>query len=624
MQKVISSSTNSVIAQKALLAQSLNQRPQETGSDLPKDVAILNSGRAMASEPLVDAGRLARLEKTSSARVKDEKFLSKYGPWGVVTGASQGIGLEFAKGLAEKGMDLVLVARKADKLEAVAESLRAEHGVQVRVVAEDLSKPVGLEGVKKATQGLEVGMLVNNAGAWQFGSFLDNDIDRDVSSVALNVEAPMVLSHHFANQMAERGRGGIINVGSGAALHGVPGQAAYSATKGFLKNFSESLYRELKPKGVDVLITNPGPVEGEASQAYDQSKVPLQKVEGRDVVKDAFRRLGHGSSTIPGWLNKVAMGVAVRAMPRDLLTSVAGYILESASPGESKGVAKAAEIQPTKSNSASPKTESLKDSGESTALGAAGAAGGFWSSLVATVSRPVKSLLKGKDFAMDFVGGLRTRAEEISQSPDKVEAHLKARGLHHEYQPPQNNVDLKLEGRMLIKADMAEFFELWDSWISKGYGSINDRQYADLVLKYRDQARELPWLKHVPMTSDDVFSVEMKEGKMTQMKETTTTKLGGVIPTSKVNWLYQRDGDPTASNSFEHTIDRFNGDLQAVQDFYNELFDPKKLNPNSKATVEFTVRQVDSLDQEKESAKPFRHSVEVPLGGILSQPASTI
>ena len=559
---------------------------------------------------------LAILENGPAGQVKDEKFLAKYGPWGVVTGASQGIGLKFAEGLAEKGMNVVLVARSADKLEKVAQELRAQHGVEVKVVAQDLSRPEGLEGVKKATQGLEVGMLVNNAGAWQFGSFLDNDINRDLTSVGLNVEAPMVLSHHFANQMADRGRGGIINVGSGAALHGVPGQAAYSATKGFLKNFSESLYRELKPKGIDVLITNPGPVDGEASQAYDQSKVPLQKVQGGDVVRDAFRRLGKGSSTIPGWLNKIAMGVAVRAMPRDMLTSVAGFILESAS---STAPAKAEAKAPT-----TPKTVALQEAGQSASLQASGGGTGLWGSVMAAVTAPIKSLWKGKDFAMDFVGGLRTRAEEISKNPQGVEAHLKTAGLHHAYQPPVNKVNAELAGKMIIKADMSEFFELWDSWISKGYGSINDRQYADLVLKYRDQARELPWLKHVPMVSTDAFSVTMEDGKMTRMQETTVTKLGGLIPTSKVNWLYERDGDPSASNSFEHTIDRFNGDIDKVQAFYNDLFDPKKLNPNSTATVEFIVEPVKKGKNEKSSGRQFEHSVEVPLGGLLPKPKSTI
>lgn len=277
-------------------------------------------------------GSLAVLDAGPARPVdRDEKFLARYGPWGIVTGASGGIGSEFARALAEKGMDVVLVARSGPKMADLAKDLREEYGVAVRVVAADLARPEGQKSLMAATSDLEVGLLVNNAGSWQFGSFLDNDIQKDVDSVGLNVEAPMVLSHHFAGKMAERGRGGVINVGSGAGLHGVPGQAAYSATKGFLQNFSQSLYRELKPRGVDVLITNPGPVEGEASAVYDQAKVPLKKVTGRQVATDALKHLGRGSTTIPGWFNKLAMNLAVRAMPRDLLTGLAGYILEKAS-----------------------------------------------------------------------------------------------------------------------------------------------------------------------------------------------------------------------------------------------------------------------------------------------------
>lgn len=272
-------------------------------------------------------GTLAVLDPTP----RDQEFLDKYGPWGVVTGASGGIGAEYAQVLAEKGMNLVLVARSQDRLETLASELRAAHGVDVRVVGADLSTAEGADRVKQATEDLEVGLLVNNAGTWQMGRFLDNDIGKDVNSVGLNVEAPIRLTHHFAKSMAERGRGGVINVGSNSGRHGVPGQAAYSATKGFLNNFSEALYHELKPKGVDVLVTNPGPVKGEASSSiYDQSRLPLPVVTGREVATQSLDRLGRGSSTTPNWLVRTATSAALRLMPRDFLVGVAGYIAEQA------------------------------------------------------------------------------------------------------------------------------------------------------------------------------------------------------------------------------------------------------------------------------------------------------
>lgn len=567
-------------------------------------------------------GVIAMLETPTTRPPKDAKFLAKYGPWGVITGASQGIGAEMARSLAERGLNVVLVARSGDKLEALAQQLRQETGVQVKVVAADLAHSEGLEKVKATTADLEVGLLINNAGAWQFGSFLGNDIERDRQILSLNVEAPMVLAHHFAGKMAERGRGGVINVGSGAALHGVPGQATYSATKGFLRNLTEALHQELKPKGVDVLITNPGPVEGEASSAYDQSKVPLPKVSPRTVAEDAIKNLGGRSShTTPGRLNKL-MNAAVRMMPRDLLSSVAGYVLERATPA-TEPVTEVArtESQPPVTGTSS---KALGATAEASAKNAAGGILGHLWGAVTALTRPVKSLFSTVKFALGFVGDMRTRAQEITKDPGKVEDQLKASGLHHEYSPPQNSANLKLEGKMVIKANMAEFFELWDSWIQKGYGSINDRQYADLVLKFRDQARELPLLAHIPMTSEDVFSAEVKNGLVTSMKETTTTRLGGLIPTSTVHWQYQRTGEPRASNSFEKTVDTFNGDLEKVQAFYQDLFDPRHVNPDSNARVEFIVRQVDDIEQPEATGKEFVHSVKIPAGGLLPQPESTL
>jgi uncharacterized protein len=556
---------------------------------------------------------------------RDEKFLAKYGPWAVVTGASKGIGSEFSRSLAEKGMNVVLVARSGDKLKKTAQSIREEYGVETRIVAADLSKPEGLEAVKTSTADLEVGMLVNNAGTWQFGSFLDNDIERDVLSVALNVEAPMVLSHHFAGKMVHRGKGGVVNVGSGAALHGVPGQAAYSATKGFLRNFTESLYRELKPKGVDVIITNPGPVQGEASTAYNQSKVPLQKMTGKSVADDALARLGRGSSTIPGWFNKIAMGVAVRALPRDMLASIAGYILEQATPAATEAAAPVLETNKTEATALSgTSAKALKATSEGAAQNAAGGVLGYLWGAAQFVTKPITSAFSTVKFALGFMGDMRTRAQEITHNNGQVEATLKAAGLHHEYRPPVNKSNLNIEGKMLVKANMAEFFDLWNSWITKGYGSINDRQYADLVLKFRDQAKELPLLAHVPMTSEDVFSAKLEDGLMTSMKETTTARLGGLIPTSKVDWQYHRSGQPTGSNSFEATIDRFDGDVAKVQAFYQDLFDPKHVNPNSKATVEFVMREVKEVQMPERSGLEFEHAVHVPLGSILPQPDSTL
>jgi hypothetical protein len=270
-------------------------------------------------------------------------------------------------------------------------------------------------------------------------------------------------------------------------------------------------------------------------------------------------------------------------------------------------------------------TPALLASGEAAAKNASGGVLGYLWGAITAVTKPITSLFNTARFALGFVGDMRTRAEEITRDPDRVENRLKASGLHHEYEPPQNKTNLKLRGKMVIKADMQEFFQLWDSWISKGYGSINDRQYADLILKFKEQAKELPALAYLPMTSEDVFSAELVQGQMTRMRETTTTRFAGLIPSSKVEWLYQRKGDPRASNSFEKTIDRFDGDLKKVQDFYNDLFDPRHVNPKSKATVSFLVEEAVDLEKTPEdNGNEFTHSVQVPMGGLLPKPKTTL
>jgi len=272
-----------------------------------------------------------QLEEARTHEGRDPEFVEKYGPWALVTGASQGIGAEYARQLAAKGLNVVIVARSADKLESLAKEIQQDHGVQVRAVPADLSNPGFIDGLRLATRDIEVGMLVNNAGSWDFGSFLDHDPQKELNVIRVNVEAPMLLIHEYAGKMAERGQGGIINVGSASGLHGVPGQANYSATKGYLLNLTESLYHELKPKGIDVEIVNPGPVKGDAAGgSYNLDKIPMQKVTAGEVVEHSLDKLGKKSSTIPGWFNRAAMWVALRVLPRDVNAAIAGYLLEQA------------------------------------------------------------------------------------------------------------------------------------------------------------------------------------------------------------------------------------------------------------------------------------------------------
>ncbi|MBI3925288.1 MAG: hypothetical protein HY319_07105 [Armatimonadetes bacterium] len=270
-------------------------------------------------------------------------------------------------------------------------------------------------------------------------------------------------------------------------------------------------------------------------------------------------------------------------------------------------------------------SDTLAGSADSAAhRSALGALFGAVAGALAWVCRPLTTVLKTEEFARNLMGDMRVRAEEITRSPDSIEAQMRSVGLHRDYEPPKNQSTVLLEGKLTTRGSMAEFFELWGSWIEQGYGSINDRQYADLILKYRDQARQLPLLAHVPVTSEDTFQVAIEGGKMRFMSETTLAKFAGLFTTSKVNWMYRRTQTPAVVNSFEKKVDEFGGDVAAVEAFYQRIFDPRRLNPNSTASVEFRLRQVESLAEPPPSPREYEHSVELPFPRLVAHPETTL
>jgi short-subunit dehydrogenase len=184
-------------------------------------------------------------------------FLEKYGPWALVIGGSEGIGSAFSRKLAERGLNLVLVARKPGPLEETAAKIR-ELGVEVRTLSADISKPrEALAAVRQITDGLEIGFLLYMAGAnLTRGVFPDIDLELARKVVAMNVDGQMEFTHHYAGLMKARGKGGVVLVGSLAGNVGSPMIAHYSASKAFSRIFSEAIWFELKPFGVDVLHLN--------------------------------------------------------------------------------------------------------------------------------------------------------------------------------------------------------------------------------------------------------------------------------------------------------------------------------------------------------------------------------
>lgn len=183
-----------------------------------------------------------------------DNFHQTYGPWALVLGASEGVGSAFVEALAARQLNIVLVSRRQTVLNQVADSVQSQYGVETRTIAMDLFDHQAMETLQRELGDLEIGFLVNCAGGdADYGPFLERDLTTDEALLFRNCTLLMRVCHHFGRQMAERGHGGIVTMSSGAAVAGAPGLATYAGTKAFDLLFSEALWGELKPRGVDLI-----------------------------------------------------------------------------------------------------------------------------------------------------------------------------------------------------------------------------------------------------------------------------------------------------------------------------------------------------------------------------------
>lgn len=252
-------------------------------------------------------------------------FASKYGPWALVAGASDGLGAAFATGLAERGVNVVLLARRQDVLDDVAAQINSTTSAQTRTLAVDLAHPGAAAEIIASTADLEIGFVVYCAGADpNFTPFLSSPVKAAEVMVQRNCMVPMQLCHHFAPAMVERGRGGIVIFGSGAGFAGGPNMAAYAASKAFDMVFAEALWAELHGKGVDVLGLILGKTNTPALRELEYSRgriasldeVPPGAVAVDDVIAEAFENLTSGPTWIVGEELRGAMQM-LGSLPRN-------------------------------------------------------------------------------------------------------------------------------------------------------------------------------------------------------------------------------------------------------------------------------------------------------------------
>jgi len=228
--------------------------------------------------------------------------LSRYGPWALVTGGSEGVGRSFALQLAEAGLSVLLVARRAEPLEATADECRS-YGVEARTLVLDLARPDAAAELAAAAADLEVGLLVCNAGADTSGrSFLEAGLDEHHAVIDLNLTVPLGLVHHFAPLMRDRGRGGIVLLGSRASEVGSVRHTVYGGAKSFVRNFAEGLWLELRDSGVDVLCLVLGLTRTPAMDRVGMRlDVPgLEAADPDDVVREGLAHLSDGPVHVIG------------------------------------------------------------------------------------------------------------------------------------------------------------------------------------------------------------------------------------------------------------------------------------------------------------------------------------
>ncbi len=245
----------------------------------------------------------------------------------LITGASSGIGEQFAVQLAKRGMNLVLAARSEDKMQALASRLRtANPGIEVSVIGVDLAVPQGPRELtdRLAADGTRVDVLINNAGFGSHDLVVDEDPDNLAREIQLNCSSLVTLTARLLPAMVERGRGGVLNVASTAGFQPIPTMAVYGATKAFVLSFTEALWSETRKTGVRVVALCPGPTETAFFDTTGREFMTNGRQTAEEVAAVGLKAFfdGSGPSVIPGTINRL-MAAGSRLAPRSIVVRAA-------------------------------------------------------------------------------------------------------------------------------------------------------------------------------------------------------------------------------------------------------------------------------------------------------------
>ena len=249
------------------------------------------------------------------SKFKDQAFHTRYGPWALVAGASEGIGAAFSKALAKRGLNLVLIARRETKLHQLAQELRAEFEIEVQEQAVDLAD---MESVKNLVSNLEmpIGLLVYNAAYSPIGYFKDVEFEDLEKIVSVNISTPLFLIKQLTRPMIDRKSGGVVLMSSLSGSQGSPKIATYAATKSYNTILAEGLWHEMKEAGVDVLACVAGAVRTPGYMNSADHKDAPGTLDPEQVVEETLKSLGSAPTVTPGSFNKFAKFIMDRLLSR--------------------------------------------------------------------------------------------------------------------------------------------------------------------------------------------------------------------------------------------------------------------------------------------------------------------
>ncbi len=259
-----------------------------------------------------------------------KSFSDNYGPYAVIAGASQGIGESFAREIAKRGVNVILMARRIHLLEEIAEDIRKKHAVDAIPLQMDLTSSNLLEKIEEGTKDYEINLLVYNAALSSIGSFFEQSVGKHEKIIALNCRGPALLTHYFGKQMKERKKGGIILMTSLTAFQGSPVVAHYGATKAYNLNLAEALWNELNPHGVDVMAcvagatSTPNYIESKPEKTKGISPPVMEPVE---VAKEALEKLPENKPfVVVGTGNKISSFFMRHFMTRKMAIKAIGKV----------------------------------------------------------------------------------------------------------------------------------------------------------------------------------------------------------------------------------------------------------------------------------------------------------